>query len=262
MLGLDELAQMEETSVSLATIIATPGDGTVVASVGGTELTVPHTIHYVPGVNDVAILLQQGNRRYAIGALTNPAAPVTPRSTAPAPSQPKPTKPVPPTPKPTTVVRTFTATSLACFRGGKWRTDTSRPHQGDWGGYGRNTGAWFYGTQVRAALKGAEVIGAKWYCARVDGGQYGSEQPTVYTMPHASKPSGTPTLLGSGSTLAGLPVNTKRWLSFPLALAQQMSDGTANGIAAWINADDPYIVFGSLSDSRSSGALQLTYRKV
>ena len=76
-----------------------------------------------------------------------------------------------------TRTQTFLATATGCYRGGKWRTDNIRPHQGDWGNYGNNTGAWFYGTGIRSALKGAQVLSAKIYLKRVRGGVFAGQVP-------------------------------------------------------------------------------------
>jgi hypothetical protein len=246
------------------TVIVAAGTGVVVVSVGGSELTLPHLRGYAPAVNDAVLVLQQGGRRVVVDAFTNPADPIAPRNSgapAPAPTQPK---PKPPAPKPTVVtgVKSFAATATGCFRGGKWRTDTSQPHQGDWGGaYGRNTGAWFYGTQIKTSLAGATVTKAEMYMVRLSGGVYGGVSPTVFTTPHPSRPAGAPTLQGGGSVLTAQSVSTRRWVSLPTALAQAMVAGTAYGLACFVNADDPYGVYASLADSRSSGLLRITYRK-
>jgi hypothetical protein len=83
----------------------------------------------------------------------------------------------------------------------------------------------------------------------------------VYTTPHPKRPGGAPTLLSPSADLHSMAVSTASWLSFPVSLAQKFSDGFAYGLACWVNADDPYMVFANLTSSRSSGALRLTYKK-
>jgi hypothetical protein len=251
----------DQAQFRYGTVVAANTNGTVVVALGGAQVTLPHLKHYVPTVNHNVLVLQQGQRLVVIGAFVPTAGVTVPDPPAPTPSQPAPKPPAPSTK--TRITKTFLAGQTGCFRGGKWRTDTAnQPHQGDWqGAYGRNTGAWFYGNSIASTLAGSKVIAAKIYMRRLSGGQFGSQAATLYTTPHPTRPGGSPTLLGSGTDLQGIPVGGSGWYSFPLALAQQYSAGTAKGLACWVNADDPYIVFAGLGDSRSSGALQLTYDK-
>jgi hypothetical protein len=254
--------QGDPVAIKRGTVTLAPGTGVVTVAVNGTDLVLPHLRGYVPAVDDSVIILAMGQSWVVVDAYTNPSQPVAPRGTpAPAPSQPKPTPPPPDTK--TTVTTTFLAASTGCFRSGKWRTDTgNQPHQGDWNGaYGRNKGAWFYGTAIRSALAGSDVIKAEIYMKRISGGVYGSVSPTIYTTPHATRPAGDMTLLGSGTDLHSMAVDTAGWFTFPTSLAQQYSDGSAYGLACWVNADDPYMAFANLTTSRSSGALRLTYQK-
>jgi hypothetical protein len=231
-------------------------------SVSGSTLTLPHASNYTPKINDAALVIADEQRWIVIGAYTNPAAPVTGGGTAPAPSSPTPPKPVDPTPAPTTGTRLFLAQSTGCFRGGKWRTDTSnQPHQGDWGGYGINTGAWFYGSQIHAALAGVTVLKAEMWLRRVSGGQYAGVQPRIWTMPHASRPAGSPTLQGGGVDVSNVAVGQARWVTLPDAYGQALAGGSANGLACYVPSSDPYAVFANLTTSRSSGAVKITYRK-
>jgi hypothetical protein len=242
-------------------VTVTPTAATVTVSVNGEELDLPYLESYTPAVNDSVLVLTRGQRWVVVGNYTNPAAPVTPATPAAPPSTPTPTKPKPPTPKKTTFVRTFLANSTGCFRGGKWRTDTSnQPHQGDWGGYGINTGAWFYGSQIKAALAGATVLKVEMYLVRIGGGQYGGITPTIWTHPHQSRPGGAPSLLSS-STVSGLAVNTKRWVGLPLSFGTALQAGTAYGTACFVAGADPYAAFANLSGARTSGALRITYSK-
>lgn len=243
----------------IGTVTQANTDGTVVVAIGGAELTLRHLQSYVPAINHNVLITRQGQRLYVLGAFVPATVTTNPDPPAPTPSQPPPTKPKPPTR--TRVTRTFTAASTGCFRGGKWRTDTgNQPHQGDWNGaFGRNTGAWFYGGAIASALRGAEVLSAQIYMRRLSGGEFAARQASIYTTPHKTRPAGAPTLLGSPATLDGLAVNRSGWLSFPVSFAQQLSDGTAFGLACWVNADDPYLVFASLSETRSTGALRITY---
>jgi hypothetical protein len=54
---------------------------------------------------------------------------------------------------------------------------------------------------------------------------------------------------------------TSKTVTLPTALAQAFVDGTAFGLACWVNADDPYMVFASIADARDSGAISITYKK-
>jgi hypothetical protein len=254
--------QRDSASFVLGTVMAAWGDGTVSVNIGGTTSTLPHLRAYVPGVNDTVLVIVQGSRLIVVDAITNPADPVAPRNPAPSPSQPTPTVPYSPIPTPTTQVVTFTANSVASYRGSSWRTDRSEPIQGDYGGYGLNTGCWFYGTKVYDALKGAEVLGLKVYMKRVSGGDFSKRQGTIWAHNAADRPSGAPSLIGgSNYAIAGLATNTAGWVDYPTWIGQAFSDGNAKGIACYIGSSTPYIVYASLASSRSSGALQFTYRR-
>lgn len=245
------------------TVTATPGTDVVTVNVNGTELDLPYLVGYTPKVNQTVLILAMGNRWVVQDALATPAAPTTPGIPATPPSTPPPKPPPDPTPPKVTYTKTFLATATACFRDGKWRTDTSnQPHQGDWNGaYGRNTGCWFYGTQMANALAGASIIKAEVYLKRIGGGEYGTKNATMWTHTHKSKPSGAPNLLISDTLAQGVAVNSTRWCVFSNSLAAQLATGAAFGLACWVNADAPYMVFANLSSSRSSGALRITYRK-
>lgn len=247
--------------LELGTVTAAPGTDEVTVQVGGSQLVLPYLRSYAPAVNDSVVIAVQGQRWIVVDAYAQAADPPAPRPPAAAPSQPPPKPPTPPVV--TQVTRTFNATGTGCFRDGKWRTDTdNQPHQGDWGSYGRNTGAWFYGRQIATTLAGATVVKAEVRIRRLRGGQYGPQSPTVFTTPHRSKPSGAPTLLGSGTDLRAIAVDRAEWVPLPLSLAQQFSDGTAFGLACKVSADDPYMAFASLNDARDTGALRLTWKKV
>jgi hypothetical protein len=257
----------------MGTVVSAPGAGVIGVSVNGALMTLPHCRAYIPAVNDTVLIVMQGSRRIVLDAIVNPVDPVAPRAIAPAPSQPIPppaviaappkTGTVAPAPPKTVITgtQTFTAKSTGDYRGGQWRTDSSQPHQGDYGGWGVNTGCWFYGTGIHTALSGATVTSAQIYLTRVSGGVFAAVQPTVYTLSNASRPAGAPSKQGGGTNLGSIAVNTSKWVSFPASWAQRFVDGTAHGLACFISGSDPYIVFGSLSDNRSSGALKIAYKR-
>lgn len=255
-------ARQDRAAVRLGVITSTPGDGTVGVTVGGTDLLLPHASNYTPRVNDSALILADEQRWIVIGAYTNPSDPVVGGGTAPVPSSPPPPAPVDPAPVKTYGTKVFLAQSTGCFRAGKWRTDTrNQPHQGDWGGYGINTGAWFYGNQIPAALAGAAIIKVEIWLRRLPGGVYGGVQPTIWTMPHGTRPSGDPTREGGGFDAASIAVGEAKWVTLPDHYGAAMLAGTAKGLACFTAGSDPYAVFANLTTSRSSGAIRIRYRK-
>jgi hypothetical protein len=254
--------QGDRASFVLGTVMATPGTGVVVVSIDGSSVTLPHLRGYAPAVNDVVMVVAQGSRRIVVDAITNPSDPTTPRGQAPDPSQPTPTPPISPTPAPTVQTVTFTANDVASYRGSNWRTDRTEAIQGDYGGYGLNTGCWFYGTKIYDGLQGAEILGLKLYMVRASGGDFAKRQGTIWAHDHASQPSGAPSLIASTDyNIGGLATNTAGWLDYPAWVGQLLADGGAKGIGCYIGSSTPYIVYASLADSRSSGALQFTYRR-
>lgn len=246
------------TSMILGTVTAAPGTGVVTVTVGGTSVVLPHLRGYAPAVNDAVVILRQGARQYVVAAVTNPADPIAARSPAPAPSQSPPTDTNPaPVQQDHTV--TFLATAHGCYRGSGWRTDDVRPHQGDYGGFGVNTGAWFYGNQVRAALGGARVTGAAFFYHRIAGGDFAAQPLTLWTMAHQSQPAGAPTRQSTSFTCAAKAVSTSGWVSLPTWFVQRMSDGTAFSIACYVATTTPYVQCAGFGEDRNSGALSITY---
>jgi hypothetical protein len=157
---------------------------------------------------------------------------------------------------------TFTADRVQSFRGSRWRTDRSEAIQGDWGGYGINTGAWFYGKKITNALHGATILKFEIFMSRESGGSYAAQQPTVWLHNHESVPAGAPSLQGGTDyLLAGLAVGNSGWLTNQTWCGQALANGTSKGIACYTAGSSPYIVFSSLAQSRSSGAIRLTYRR-
>ena len=255
---VDVIDPNRNSSTAFGTVMSAPGNGTVIVNINGTTATIPHLRGYIPAVNDTVMVVTQGARRVVVDAVVNPSDPILPRAAAPAPSQPTPTAPVSPVADVTVLTHTFPAISTADFMNGIWRTDTLQPHMGN-SGSGLNTGCWFYGNGIKTALNGATVTGAKIYLRRAAGGVYTSIAPVVYMVAQATRPAGAPTLIGTPVTLAPIPYDGEGWFDFPIALAQQLSNGTAFGIAVYVPGSNPFAAFSSLAERRNSGALQLTY---
>jgi hypothetical protein len=243
-----------------ATVTATPGDGTVVVNFRGSSLTLPHTQSYAPAINDVGIILVDGQKMVVIDAYNNPATPVTPRGTATPPTVTPPTAPST-SGAAKTGTSTFLAKQTATWRGGAWRTDTLRPYQGDWAGYGIGDGYWFYGTAVKDALVGATVTAARFYFRRMTGGDFAAHPLSLYLHGTAVKGSSAPARIGSVYDTDALAVGKAAWVAIPASFGQALVDGTARGITCHIAGSSPYVVTASLSDTGSAGALKLTWRK-
>lgn len=148
---------------------------------------------------------------------------------------------------------TVRAVDTATWRGGSWYTN--EVIQGDFGGYGQNFGAWFYGGTVRQSLYGLTITGAEIYLPRIRGGfNYGPGEP-VHLYQHSSdwRPGGDVSRVAGPYDAGPVPLGGG-WYPISLTLAQSLTAGGGVGVAS-----DPYVKLASLADP-SSGSISFTWK--
>jgi hypothetical protein len=116
------------------------------------------------------------------------------------------------------------ATTYAAVSSGQYRSAT-----GDWAGGSPTssptlTGAFFYGASRFRELQGRTVRYCRAYLP-------GSNAPTIWGHPHASRPAGAPTLAyNAGARALG------GWVNLPVGLASYLISGTGTGGLAFTTA--------------------------
>lgn len=209
--------------------------------------TSPSLLGY-PSGDRVAVLASGPSGPIILGKLA--VAPTLPPSAAPAPV----VSAAPAAPE--AGVDTFTATDARSFRNGKWRTDSSVVAQHEWGGFGVNTGAWFYGTAPGDLLRGATVTRTQVFVRRRSGGTSGAQALHLYRHGSTSRPAGVVTSL-AGPTDTTLDIGEGRWVDLPASWGQAIVD-TGGGLMI---AGAPYLVLDGLDADPASGSLRLDWSR-
>lgn len=226
------------TTLKALAITAKTGS-TCTADVGGVQTTIEVARDLSVSAGDGLLITRSGNTWYAI-ARTGTAAPAVVASDE-APDPPK---------VPTVQVGRLVVppNGLGSYRGGTYRDDTSHIIQGNYGGWGNNTGAVFYGNKPRS-LSGATVTAASIRIRRLSqGGTAAKQQMTLRLVTERFRTGSTPTLTSStsGPSLAwGQTVDS---FAIPTSWAQAMVDGTAGGIAIFVSGGSPYIITAGKGD--------------
>lgn len=133
----------------------------------------------------------------------------------------------------TTGTYSYAATDSGMYSGGRWFD----------GALGRNsTGAYFYGAGRFKGLQGRTITGFRF---NVSGGSTAA----VYGHPHASKPSGAPTLGYSAGSYSATG-----WKSLPIGLANYLISGSGTGGLVIVGAADGW-------PGTPQGTLQFDWRK-
>lgn len=196
---------------------------------------------------DTVAVLQDGNTGYVLGKIGTTVLPTDPT---------KPPVPVEPT------VRYRTATIKPQFTGtyrGGWR-DGDELFQGDYGGYGLNTGAAFYGN----ALKALGAVTTKPYSIRVSykrnrGGDFSAQQPRFYTLTQKVKPGGAPTKDDGPSSGTAVAVGKATSYVLPSTMALHLLNGTDGGLGIYLPGSNPYVVLAGRSDYAAAMTLTVSY---
>lgn len=238
---LGALSNLPRPAVVTVTAVGA-GELTASDGVGGTY-TLPHMTDYVPVVADVVSVSWSTHGGLVLGkrgAVTQGSAPVA-----------QPAQGVSDT-------TTYPSIDAGSFRGGKWRTDSGDVVQGDWGGWGQNAGAWFYGGSLQSQLAGATVTAAAIYLPRQRGGVTASQ--TVHLWRHTSdtRPSGDVARVEGPFDVPSPPTNAAAWVDVPAVLVQHLIDGGPGGIGI---AADPYVVLADRTSDPMTGALRIAWRR-
>jgi len=224
-------------SALLATAIEAKTGSTVQATVNDTTVTVEVARDLTVAAGDVLLVQRVGSQWFA-----------TSRHFAAATTPPETVEPAPP-PKPATVSGRLVVAPVETrsYRptgpGPDWRTDEDAVWQGEYGGYGNNTGCVFYGTKPRS-LAGATITSAIIVARRLKGGVYAAQATTMRLMTNAVRPAGAPTLQVASTSGPSLPVGGTTYAFFIAnSWAQAMVDGTAGGLAFFVSGGSPYVKF-------------------
>lgn len=238
------------TAVLLATATASKSGSTVTATVNGITTTVQVARDLTVASGDVLLLNKVGPQWFAV-CRVYAAAPAAPSNDTP------------PNPKPPSVTgnTVFAPVETRTWRDSSWTaTGDDRVYQGQYGGYGLNTGCVFYGSGPRS-LAGATVNSATIRVKRVKGGAFAAATATMRLMTQRTRPAGAPTLTSS-TTGPNLAVNaTNTAFTVPTAWAQAMVDGTAGGLAFYDADGSPYMKFAGLSDGVSAFSMTINWTR-
>ncbi len=234
-----------------AVAITSKTGSTCTADIGGVQTVIEVARDLSVTAGDGLLIIRAGNVWYAI-ARTGIAAPT-------AETNPDPPKPVPAVQRGRLVV---SPNSMGSFRNGGWRTDVGqRVYQGNYGGWGNNIGAVFYGNKPRS-LSGATVLGAVIRVRRLSqGGVAAAQQLTLRLVTERFRPSGAPTITSStpGPSLAW--GQTREGVTIPAAWAQAMVNGTAGGLAIYEADGDPYVITAGVGDWSPAWTLTIDWQR-
>lgn len=248
-----------------------PSTGTVGTVVGGSNtipvtytwlgksyvLNMPFLSSYSPVNGDTVQLIWRPDRTggYVAGKLgTSAIAPPVPPLPTPTDDNELPTGP--PT-TPISATEYFVAYQSGSYRAGEWRTDTDAVVQYDWGGYGDNNGAWFYGTTIRELLSGATCNALTIKVQRLSGGDRGPQTVHFYFHTSDVMPDTTTNVTYTlGPTNGTLDIDEVAEFSLPAAWGQTLID-TGGGIGIQTS---PYVVLAGLSEMPDSGSLSIDWQ--
>jgi hypothetical protein len=141
-----------------------------------------------------------------------------------------------------------------------WRFEDDDVYHGQYGGYGNNIGAVFYGGRPRA-LAGATVQGAT---VRLRADQIGAYPPAATTMrlmTESARPGGAPTLTSTTPGPALLQGQTESGWPVPVAWAQALVDGSAGGIAFYAAGGTPYVRYAGRTRWSPAFTLSINWRR-
>ena len=208
-------------------------------------------------VEGVQVKLPFGTGTYAVGdtvlvldgyVLTRLGAP------------PAPPPPPPPPPQPTVQARTATLlpTFTGSFRAGRWRDGTD-VYQGDYGGYGVNTGAAYYGDQfVALNARLDQPRSAVVHYRRQRGGDYAAQAPTFWTLGERG-PDGDGPARHESQAGAALPVDGAVDWALPGAWLDALLAGTRGGLGTFVNSSNPYLILDGRGDYARAFAVTVNY---
>lgn len=144
---------------------------------------------------------------------------------------------------------------------GGWRTDNNYAYQGQWSGYGRHKGLWFFNdSNIRSTLSGRTILSARLRLTRrSSGGTSGAQTPTIrrhnYSTLSNAQNAGEPGFLSGTVTSQSWGWGDTKWVTIPVSWANSLRDGNARGFGIHINADNPYMIF----NGSGSAVLEITH---
>ncbi len=240
--GRGQLVGMAASTVSSGSASIKIGDVTVSANVArGLSLA----------VGDPVLIGRAGSKYYVTNILQ-----------ASAPSSPEDPE-IAPTPKPPTTsgVLVVSPVETRTWRPSSWtQTGNDAVYQGQYGGYGLNTGVAFYGSKP-LSLAGATVTSATVAVRRIQAGTYASQTSTLRLVTQRTRPAGAPTLTSS-TTGPALAVNsTNNAFTVPTSWAQAMVDGPAGGLAVYDADGSPYMKFAGRGDWSGAWVLKIYWTR-
>jgi hypothetical protein len=147
------------------------------------------------------------------------------------------------------------------YRSG-WRSSSTGDElvQGDYGGYGLNTGAAFYGNALvalRADTSRPYTIDVTY--KRTSGGDYSAQSPSFYTLTQRTKPGGAPTKDDGPSTGTAVAVGKVAKWRLPSTMALHLLNGTDGGLGIWRSGSTPYLKLAGRSDYAAAMTLRVAY---
>ena len=161
------------------------------------------------------------------------------------------------------------ATSTATWRdefGGKWRTDTDDPYQGEYSGYNDNyRGCWFYGTVIYDKLRSGGVVRVptktlmRMKRRNTSHGSVGDSNVNIYGHGNASRPAGQPATVGgtSGVAITKLARGEEQNISIPSAWSYALAGGTIKGFMIYATSSSEYLIAEGKSIAAATGQLTI-----
>jgi hypothetical protein len=176
---------------------------------------------------------------------------------------------VPPTQAPSTQKSgslTFSAIDSGSWRGG-WRGDINgRVIQGDYGGYGQNYGAWFYGGQAHQKIPaGAVATRATILLSRPNAG--GTNAPvSIHLYHHTSdtRPASDVNRDAGPVDVSSPPRGGRSYVNLPLPIAQGLID-SGGGVGIRVASTSPgtnadYAILAGLGEDAESGQITIDWQ--
>lgn len=231
-------------------VVPVGSDTITVTGTDGADYTATFVSSYTPTVNDRVTLNWNAATPTVLGKVGVTAAPPTPPP------------PVAPPPAPSqTGQSSYHATQSSTLWGpggwGSWAGDGSHVYQGNYGGAGALTGAWFYGGAT-SELAGRTITRIRFVLGRRRAVGSSNAAATVHLKSHtsANRPGGNVTL-GAGSTdVTADPGQGPREYDLPLSFAAALQAG--GGIAI---TGDPYCGFDGIAARADSGLLIIDWSR-
>lgn len=234
----------------------TAGALVIVVTLDGADVTMPclkSSPAYAAG-QTVQVMKDGKSTALCLGIIGTPPPPPVPPGPPPPPPVVEPTR----TARTITLLPSFTGT----YRAGEGWSPTFGDEvvQGDYGGYGINTGFASYGDQVA----GLHADISKPYSGRLryfrrSGGTYAAQSPTLYLATDRYRPAGLPTKTGSAWTGTAVAVGDGAEWDLPTGWVGALLAGSAGSLGSYVAGSDPYIRLTGPSSNGDAFALTLNY---